>query len=472
MVLTNVGNPQFAIRGPGELWQDKDGVLQFKIFAAPQAYQALRAYMGRPGVIEQIIPDGDFFTLQAQEHILPRWTAERILPLTRGGPFEGLAHGYINELVRAENAPANPESDFVSVRFRGKWDFPCNEGTETIIRIAGQERQTSNLLNVAVVTDGEYRFEVRQESEHTTVTLQRPAGGLTTATPSRIHEALQFVLGRQLSVMVIETSSGAQRITRLTSPSMNRGEGRIHPPLAFLRFDEGGHIWRMFVDYFRHVHANAEPSWHPISRHVGSAIESTAASLDAEVLALAVAVEGLVGECFPNLAPVSAEFLTELDMVETALAAVQLTDQTRKRVKGTIGQMRMPRNSDLVRAFVANNRLPNGLIKSWSSLRNTSAHGGGDGGREIERTLRLRSEVLSLLYSIVFAAINYTGPRTDYSLPGWPTRAWPIPQPPTAAPAPASGPPRAAAPPSPNPPAPIAAPRPQTPPATLPPAAI
>ena len=62
MVLTRVGNPQLVIRGPGEIWQDTNGVLQFKIFATQQAYQTLRAYMGCPGVIGQIIPDEDFFT--------------------------------------------------------------------------------------------------------------------------------------------------------------------------------------------------------------------------------------------------------------------------------------------------------------------------------------------------------------------------------------------------------------------------
>jgi hypothetical protein len=242
------------------------------------------------------------------------------------------------------------------------------------------------------------------------------------------------VLGRQLSIVGIDTASGGQRISSLISPRSNRGEGRMMPPLQFHRFDEGGHVWRMFIDYFRLVHGNANPGWHPISRHVGSAIESSAASLDAEVLALAVAVEGLAGDCFPHLAPVSAELLTELAEVERAISAVKLTDQTQKRIAGTIGQMRKPRNSDLLRAFVATNNLPAGLFKSWSSLRNASAHGGGDGGREIERALLLRCEVLSLLYSIVFAAINYSGPRTDYSAKGWTKSVWPIPQPPPVAP--------------------------------------
>lgn len=288
-----------------------------------------------------------------------------------------------------------------------------------------------------------------------------PAGQLTSATPSRIHEALQFVLGQQLALMVVETSVAGQHVTRLTSPA--RGHGRMSPPLQFQRMD-GGQVWRMFTNYFRHIHPNAELGWHPISRHVGSAIESTAASLEARVLALAVAVEGLAGDCFPGLAPVNPSFLAELDAVQTALQGVMLTDQSRGRISGSINAMRSARNSDVLRAFLTNNQLPNSLFESWRRLRNTSAHGGGAGGREMETILRLKSEVLSLLYSLVFAAINYTGHRTDYSLPGWPTLAWPIPQPSAAppapapaAPAPVAGPPQvpppAVAPPIPSPPA-------------------
>ncbi len=466
MVLTNVGNPQFIIAGPGEIWQDEEGVLQYKIFVNRDAYRALHDYMGRPSVIGQVIPDGDFFNLHSEGHDSNIWNAVRILPSQRGGLFEGLAYGYINELTQTRDSPANAQIAYVEVRFRGKLDFPCNHGTQTILRVGGRDRQSSSSLNVAFAEDGSYRFETRHESNHTVVSLQLPAGEFTAATASRIREALQFILGKQLAVMVIESSSGGQQVTRFTAPSADRGHGDMSPPLQFHVIDEGGHVWRMFCNYFRRVHSDATPGWHPISCHIGRAIESTAASLDTEILALGVAVEGLVGECFPNLAPVSPAFLLELDAVQAVLHGVALTEQSRGRIAGSINAMRSPRNSDVLRAFLVATRLPNELFESWRRLRNASAHGGGAGGRDIETILRLRSEVLSLLYSISLAAINYTGPRTDYSVHGWPTRAWPIPLPHAAAPAPGPAPapvavtpqvpPPAVAPPVPNPPAPAA----------------
>jgi hypothetical protein len=432
IVLTNVADPAFVIHGPGELWQDAAGVLQFKVFTDPKTYQRLRTYNAAPGVIGQVIPDDAFFTLHAEHHTLPVWRAERVLPLARGGPHKGLACGDIDALLLTEQAFPHADGDFVTVRFKGKWRFPCNEGTQTTVRVAGGSRKMSSSLNVAIITSGDLRFELRQESDHTTATLELPAGGLTPATPYRIHESLRFVLGRQLSIVGIETTSGGQHISRLISPYGPRAEGRMGPPLRFSRIDEGGHVWRMFISYFQHVHAGAHPERHAISRHVGSAIESSAASLDAAVLALAVAVEGLAVHCFPSLAPVTAEFLAELVKVEAAASTLGLSGRTQDRLAGTIANMRQPRGSDLLRAFLATNHLPPQLFGSWRSLRNTLAHGGGDGGRKVEETVQLKNEVLFLLYSLVFAAIGYTGPRTDYTARNWPTSAWPVPQPPAA----------------------------------------
>src|SRR5207249_6130671 len=113
--------------------------------------------------------------------------------------------------------------------------------------------------------------------------------------------------------------------------SPSRGRGSMSPPLQFQRLDKGGHVWRMFTNYFRHIHPNPKPGRHPISRHVGSAIESTAASLNATVLALAVAVEGLAGDCFSGLAPVSWDFLAELEAVQAVARCVALAERSRKR---------------------------------------------------------------------------------------------------------------------------------------------
>jgi len=429
MVLTKAGGTPLVVRGPGEIWQEEDGAMQYKLFVDRAGYRDLLNHMAKPRVIGQLIPEEDFFTLEAKEDTLPGWSAKQLFPSLRGcGFFEGLAYGNLRELSRSEAHPPNLQNDFVTLRFRSKLEFPCNEITQTFVRIRGQERHTKFERNIAFIDDGDFRFELRHENEHTVVALQLPAGSLTTVTPSRIQEALQFVLGEQLALMVVETTSAGQHERRLMSPS--GGSARMSPPLQFRILDEGGHVWRMFSNYFRHTHQDNAAGWHPISRHLHSAIEASAGSLETKVLALAVAVEGLAGDCFPGLAPVDREFIRELDAVQTTVNGLPLSQQTQKRIQGSLNAMRNPRTTDILWNFIETSRIPKELYTSWSRLRHAAAHGAGTGGREIEEILKLRNEVLSLLYSIVFAAINYTGPRTEYSLLNWPNGEWPVAQPP------------------------------------------
>lgn len=425
IALTKEAEPSVCVLGPGEIWQTQEGVLQYKIFAKSDAFLSLSQYVARSRKAGQLIPDEDYFSLRAQTHSGPSWTAQRILPGFRGGIVDGFACGHLHELTGIEHAPLSPETAYVTLRFHGKLEFPCNQGTETVIRVGGRERQTSMTLNAAFVDDEDLAFEVYHEGEHTIVQLRLPSQQLTAATPERIREALQFALGKQLSLLVVETCAAEQRVTRLVSRT--QGNGQMLPPLRFHKVNVDGNVWRIFISYFRHVHLNTEVGRHPISLHVGSAIESTAASLEVEVLALAVAVEGLAGDCFPHLAPVEDEFLAQLDNVATAVKGVALTERTRHRIFGAINSMRSPRNADILRSFIAHNHLPAGLFKSWSRLRHNSAHGGGTRGHDIETILRRKYDVLSLLYSLVFASINYVGRRTDYSLPNWPMRPWPVP---------------------------------------------
>jgi len=431
MMLSKGGETSLSLEGPGEIWQDHEGVLQYKIFLNEESFLSLGDLQFRSFPPGQLIKDDDFFTLHARDISLPVWVGPQIIPNARGGLHEGLAHGRLSELIQEEPYPEEAEFDVVLLRFKGRIEFPSNRGTETVVKVGGQKRSTSHTLNVAFVDVAGFTFEMRHEREHTVASLRLPAGTATAATPSRIQEALQFVLGQQLAVMVVETMEAGQHLTRLTSPS--HGHGKRPPPLQFRSLDFDGNFWRMFTDYFLHVHADSESGWHPTSCHVGSVIESAAASLDIGVLALSVAVEGLAGESFLALVPDNPELLNDLDKVKKTVDGMTLSETALNRIVGALGAMKSPRKSDALRAFITHNNMPAGLYKSWSSLRNMSAHGSMARGNNIEQLLRLKYEVLSLFYSLVFATINYKGPRIDYSLSGWPVQDWPIPQQPEKA---------------------------------------
>jgi len=70
-------------------------------------------------------------------------------------------------------------------------------------------------------------------------------------------------------------------------------------------------------------------------------------------------------------------------------------------------------------------KIPASLYETWSSMRNSAAHGADSVGDIEKRWLDL-NRVLFLFHSLVLAFIRYSGLRADYCEPGVPTVAWPL----------------------------------------------
>jgi hypothetical protein len=420
MLLTRAGGPPLEVRGSGEIWQDEKARLQFKIFADSAAFNACRGHIYHLREPGRLIPDSDYFNLEAEELSGGIWRAERIFPSTRGGGMNGVVHGDVPQLQKTTTIPGfSRTGETIKVRFRGKIQFPCNNGTETVTHVGGAQVRSTSSLDAGIIEDGPARFVTRIESDHTSVDVRFSEAGLHEKTAYRIHESLQFVLGKELTIMAVETKRGIEETIQLVSPW----------PLQY-NHSNADAVWVMFRDYFRYVHADSSHTWHPISDHIGRVIESGATSLDTEILALGVGTEGLAGQCFLHLVPIHADFLTDLLKIENSLADLEVDEGSRGRVAGAIGAMRSPRNSDAIYAFVEQHHLPCVLFTSWKKIRNNSAHGNTIPGTQLSKLMQRRSYVYCLLYSMALSAIGYHGPHTRYDIFRWPAQDWPPPGPP------------------------------------------
>ncbi|MBB5033124.1 hypothetical protein [Prosthecobacter vanneervenii] len=427
ITLRQGGQGSLVIGGPGELWQDDDGHIQFKIFVSEEHYEALNTHRnGTKRVLGQLVKEEDCFTLVAQTFSGPVWTSESVFPNRRGGLASGIAYGTIHELLYECSVPVESKAVSATIRLPDKISFPCNQGTETVTKRGDKEAGNSWNLNSAEYIHEKFMFRIHPEGDHTVAQISMKEGPDALVMARRLHESLQFVLGLELDLLVIETIGDGKMTTMLRSASNSKIKGSIPPPLRFQKIDPQSQFWMMFASYFCAVITATSSEPHPISQHLGSVIESTVASLGAEVLALTVAVEGLAGLTTSAQVSNTVAISEELNAVKKALVGVSLSDSTRARVIGALDAMTKIRNSDLLRIFLAEQQLPPALYKSWSRLRNAAAHGGGLGGREIEDVIRLRDEVRMLLYSLVLHLIGYSGLRTDYSQQGWPDCHWPI----------------------------------------------
>jgi hypothetical protein len=426
MAIFQEGDDPLVLRGPGEIWLDDDGQIQFKTFLSDNDYALLFRHAQRPRVAGQLISDDDYFRFEAQQFTGPFWVSDSVFPIPRGGFASGVATGTLHHLENRVDLPTTATRQHILTRFSGKLKFPPNQGSEVVRTVGDRELSRSMANDTARVTFDDFSFEVRIENDHTVVAASFPRDIDRSPNESRVREVLQFVLGREINPVVIETTAGDIHIVKLLSSRFSKTKGRIPPPVKIQPFDFGGHFWRLFSDYFRYAFAYEGEGWHPVSEHIGSAIESSSASLGSEILALSVAVEGIAGIVCSASGAEDASLLEDLDRVAAALENVEMSQTTRNRITGSLGSMRRPRNSDFLRAFVAGSGLPISLFSSWGRLRHAAAHGASLHGREIEEVIALRNQVTMLMYSLVFNAIGYSGPRTDYSLVGWPEANWPI----------------------------------------------
>ena len=426
--LTRAGERPITVHGPGEVWQNADGMLEFKVFILA-GMQDLLNDLQRPRPPGQLIPESDFLQLEANEYGGRVWNASYILPSWRGGlQGQGIAHGVIDRLVYSSPLPFTPTQDCVEIRLKGLLTFPCNSGTSVSVEVGGRQIHSSSSLNAAFITNSDYDLEIYHEDDHTVARYRAPLGSTDENTPIRIQESLQFILGVPIAILVTKTFAGGNERVVLTSPFMSKGSCRMPPPIHFRNIEENGPVWALFHHYFVYVRTNGEDGWHPISKQVGAALESSAASLDAEVLGLAVATEGLAEQCFPTYGAVSGETIQDISTAMELISGLDALPETlRPRLEGALNAMRQARNSDRIREYLRRSGLPNTLYRSWSSLRNVSAHGGGTGGRNITELLRLREEVIFLFYSMILSAVGYSGVRTDYFTLGWPCCNWPLP---------------------------------------------
>lgn len=428
ITLTQCKENPAVIFGPGEIWQDADGVLQFKFFVIdPASYRAVSIF-NRVVEIGKLIPGDQYFSLKAEEFHRPAWTSERVMfPDSRGASDCGVVYGTLSDLVnlREYDHSNPPKKDSAEAWLKGKLDFPCNRLTETKRVIGGEERNWSSSRDVAQFDHGgEFEFEFSKEGENVKVSVGVPRGYALKKLISRMQEALQFVSGGEVLVMAVEfqTNHEGQIREEIWLRSVGEHHGKtIAPPTRFSSCQCNG-FWRLFSLYLDFALTDKTDMMHPLSWRIHGVIGAHAASIETEVLVLTTAVEWLAGH-FPTEA--DTDFQRDLKVVQDAVTDAIISKKSRSRISGSLSGMKKTRNTDMLRAFITKHDLDEGFFDAWKNLRNPAAHGDGLKDRDLASTLRLKDQVLCLFYSLIFSLIGYSGRRIDYSRTKWPLANWP-----------------------------------------------
>jgi hypothetical protein len=371
----------------------------------------------------EIIHEEYYYHLTATDINGRQWEAKSIIPDIYLGLDTNryIVHADIRELSYSSDLYDDVPAYSAAIYFPGDINVPFNTGVAVEKIVDGQNRSSSMKLNISKFSACDMKFELEKDVDWLTLNA---LSNTTIDDPllMRMTESLQFVLARTLSWSIIELIHGKKRKVRVRSSQRNVVKSRVQPPIHFQQVDPSNKVWSLFGRYLSRTKGYTKELWHPIFRWIHAVIESGCSSLDTESLILSVATEGLLRDEFYNVHYGSAQLKTQIDDTRYIIAKLGLEKTFKDRVLGFLGNMLKPRAKDFLHILKDKNLVDSKLIEEYDKLRNSSAHGELADSSKFQIHLDRCAAALVLFYHIIFLAIGYSGPYTDYSTPGYPEK--------------------------------------------------
>lgn len=392
--------------------------------ATPEDVQKIEAIRKNDLKAGQIIPEQAFFSMTARSIDGQVWSCASFLPSIEYSldMRDLVISGGLGEIESKLDLVFEGGGSSISMLFPFVFDYPCNTDTKIETIVAGKMSSSSISINVAKFKCDDVEYIVRIDDSWTALTINKGNGEFHGGYELRICEALAFTFDLEFHPAVIASSCRGKVRKILRSYDSAASKQSSHPPLSggFLTPDAG--VWDIFAKYLIYVVSFNKPYWHPLSAHVISVLRASRASLDAQALSLAVAVEGLLKLEFKGLGSSTSETLSQIKKLQQLIEESDLDNKFKSRLQGSIGGLKSPRPKDILHHLVESGKIRDSLTKTWGQLRNTYAHADSRNPEEIAKLLKDCQTVRTLFNELVFIVIGYKGSYTDYSTGGWPVR--------------------------------------------------
>lgn len=246
----------------------------------------------------------------------------------------------------------------------------------------------------------------------------------------RLLEALEFVIGHAVRCQVVRIRRSHTVETTVSAVRGDLGTARWQPPLVQQWVWIPGtnritsrHHRRLFERFLAHG-ISCGGRMHSVSDQLAAIREaSTARYIDAYALTMTVAVESLA---FSD-AHVRVRRPAERQ-IQSLLSWIRNwgdSEELKLRALGAVANLGQTRAGDILRNLVRKAVITKQQYEAWQKLRNRSAHEYQLLRGSPNQLRELLPRVQVLFYRLVFHAIGYRGPYTDYSSPEWPTRQYP-----------------------------------------------
>ncbi len=407
--------------GAGRIYQD-DGLLRFTMYS-PETYDPSRC----PELIGEV---GDFvgresyYQFSAHDLEGRSWSCNAVLP-SPNVPIDrrGAAwHGRLPWIRAVRHAGdlywrAPHRTTLTCIAFQ-EIDAPLNYYSRSHQETPLGTVQGRSLDHAAFETAG-LHCVLHAPPTHTQLVVNADAA-LPDNLALRMADALQFVLATPIRWAIEHGETLAEEWVTLISPGVaaNR-RTRIWPPVPLRTTSSVDDTWRLFALYFNRFTSDHRGA---LSDHVSaqwhSLLASASSTAEVQVMTAGVAVEALVKLIWSG--PASAQVSPLQSIINDLLIYLKTlttSDDLHARFEKKLQTMVEPSVMDRLHELGDKNLVDGKLLKSWRRLRNATVHDGRWLADHLEEGLDLLTDVTSLLYQIIFAAVEYSGTCTDYGRP-------------------------------------------------------
>jgi hypothetical protein len=441
ITLTQCGSesPE-VIRGRGDMrLLDKESFeLQMHVDSGTEPTVRTRLVEFTSQLSGTLIPDSEYYTLQATDYEGVVWVTERFL-IKRHGWTPTFITGTFGEL-KHRRPISTSKAPWVTFFLFDDPGFRYNQYVRTQTIIGDETEDEGFELAAARFEEREVGIRVRRTNLEEnpiaiTVTFNdggvNPEGGanLDTGAHSRVElrvlEALRYALFRPVSWSLCEKYRD-NVYELILAPRQSHGDYTFHSPM-------GPHatwakdFWKLFTAYLRHVvdhPVQGAEHYSPLSSVLRPLITTQTNELVVMALLVTVAVEGVLHLEFPHLGARPPSLLEEIASAKKLVRRLKKVEGPfRTRINNALDNMARLRTSDKLKDLRKRGVISKQMIDAWQSLRNASAHAAMD--PQVFNNQRLWHDgytVAMMLHLILFTAIGYSGRYMDFSASGWPEK--------------------------------------------------
>ena len=435
MLLRSRGNsPKRTYSGPGYVFQPAPGVLSFHLYAY-RGQSALRSGwldLARTG---ETLPEEAYFDLEVTDVTGRRWASKRLIPasIDRTAMGKVIVDGQLTTLSTKAvlSRTLKVKGHSVDIRAFQHLELPWNAGTVRRSSTARGRRRSKAFSRDAwafrcqgldvLIVQGADRMSMEVYSERNRL-------------PPRIErhllEALEFIVGHAVHCQAVRIRRSHTVETTVFAMRGDLRTARWQPPLVQQWVSVPGtnritsrHHRRLFERFLVHA-ISCGGRVHSVSGQLAAIREaSTARYIDAYALTMTVAVESLAFSDVP--VRVRRPPVRQIESLLSWIRDWGGSEELKVRALGAVANLGQTRAGDILRNLVRNAVITKQQYEAWQKLRNRSTHGYQLLRGNPNQLRELLPIVQVMFYRMVFHAIGYRGPYTDYSSPDWPIRQYP-----------------------------------------------